>query len=142
MAQILIVDDENVIAMLLREGLRRAGYSVATASSGDQALEMALEMRPELVVSDVQMPGMNGFGLVAKLNALLPDTACILMSGHAFSFPESSREELEGLKLATILRKPFQMGVLLAAVKEVFDGLQTQGDRVQEVPAAASQRYA
>jgi len=142
MAQILIVDDENVIATLLREGLRRAGYAVATAANGDQALEMALEMRPDLVVSDVQMPGMDGFGLVAKLNALMPETACILMSGHAFSFPESSRSELAGLKLAGILRKPFQMGVLLAAVKEVFDGLQAQGDCVHEVPVGADQRCA
>ncbi|MGV3531944.1 MAG: response regulator [Chthoniobacteraceae bacterium] len=142
MAQILIVDDENVIAMLLREGLRRAGYAVATAANGDQGLEMALEMRPELVVSDVQMPGMDGFGLVAKLNTLMPETACILMSGHAFSFPESSRSELAGLKLAGILRKPFQMGVLLAAVKEVFDRLQAQGDCVPEVPIGADQRCA
>jgi DNA-binding response OmpR family regulator len=142
MAQILIVDDENVISMLLREGLRRAGYVVATASSGDQALEMALELRPDLVVSDVQMPGMDGFTLVGKLNTLVPETACILMSGHAFPFPESSRSELAGLKLAGVLRKPFQMGVLLAAVKEVFDRLQTQRDCVPAVPVGASQRCA
>jgi CheY-like chemotaxis protein len=139
MAQILIVDDECVIATLLREALRRAGHAVVTASSGEEGLGKAAEFHPDLVISDVQMPGMSGFELVSRLNRLMPETSCILMSGNAFATPESSRKELATLRVVSILRKPFQMGVLLHEVSEALQTLQDHGNCSPESSAAAQQ---
>lgn len=142
MAQILIVDDECVIATLLREALRRAGHAVVTASSGEEGLGKAAEFHPDLVISDVQMPGMSGFELVGRLNNLMPETSCILMSGNAFATPETSRRELENLRVAGILRKPFQMGLLLQEVSGALDHLPDQDACSPEVPSAPHQRCA
>ncbi len=80
---ILLVDDEpNVLAGLTRT-LRREPYQVLTASSGAGALEI-LRGRPiDLVVSDHDMPGMNGVEFLAKVRALWPDTARFVLTGKA-----------------------------------------------------------
>ncbi len=132
MARILIVDDENVITTVLRLALSREGHEVVTASSGADALEKAAADRPDLVISDVQMPGMSGFELVRQLNDQMPAIACILMSGHAFATPETSREQLEGLRVAAILKKPFQIGGLMQAVNGALSHSNTTSGRVQE----------
>lgn len=142
MAHILIVDDEQMIAVMLREMLRREGYTAAIALSGAEGLEMAEVSHPDLVVSDVRMPGMDGFELIGHLNRRLPETVCILMSGHAFSMAEDSYKELEGLQVAATLRKPFPMGVFLQKVRESLDRMPGQGSCVAEVASTVAQQCA
>src|SRR4051812_20787505 len=66
-AKLLVVDDEPNILELLSASLRFAGFEVATAADGNQALRVAEEFRPDLMLLDVMMPGLDGFEVVRRL---------------------------------------------------------------------------
>ena len=85
MAQILIVDDEPDIRFLLKMILQSAGYEVIEANHGVAALERVAEARPDLVVTDMMMPLMDGRGLIERLRSD-PQTASIpilVVTAHA-----------------------------------------------------------
>jgi len=75
-ARILVVDDEPSIVDLLREALRYAGFSVTSTDNGPDAVRLARESRPDLIVLDVMMPGRDGFEVLRTLKAQ-PETAAI-----------------------------------------------------------------
>ena len=81
---ILVVDDDDSIRDLIYDTLSPQGYSIITASSGDEALDMcgASDRKIDLVLSDVIMPGMNGVQLVDTMRELCPEVKTILMSGY------------------------------------------------------------
>src|SRR3954469_15331741 len=66
-ARLLVADEEPNIRELLSASLRYAGFEVATAPDGQQALAVAAQFRPDLLVLDVMMPGLDGFGVVRRL---------------------------------------------------------------------------
>ena len=68
-AKVLVVDDETNIVELLSVSLKFQGFEVHTASNGPAALDKAREIRPDAVILDVMMPGMDGFGLLRRLRA-------------------------------------------------------------------------
>ena len=80
--RILIVDDEPVIAESLSELLEGWGYETAVASDGLLGLAKVEEFRPSVVVSDVYMPNLDGFGLLREMRELHPETAVILLTGQ------------------------------------------------------------
>src|ERR671932_196048 len=81
--RILIVDDEPVIAESLDEMLRDWGYETAIAPDGVAGLAAVEEFNPLVVVSDVYMPRLDGFGLLREVRELHPETAVILLTGQA-----------------------------------------------------------
>src|ERR1700750_917966 len=68
-ARVLVVDDETNIVELLSVSLKFQGFEVHTASNGPAALDKAREVRPDAVILDVMMPGMDGFGVLWRLCA-------------------------------------------------------------------------
>ncbi len=68
-ARVLVVDDEANIVELLSVSLKFQGFEVYTATNGAQALDRARETRPDAVILDVMMPGMDGFGVLRRLRA-------------------------------------------------------------------------
>ena len=113
---VLVVDDDALIRKLLTVSLRRAGYDVATASSGNEALARVREVTPDLIVSDVMMPDLDGFGLVEKLRAD-PSTRTIPL---IFLTAKGSTDDLMtglGLGADDYLAKPFDMNELTARVR-------------------------
>ncbi|HXS99011.1 MAG TPA: response regulator [Candidatus Limnocylindrales bacterium] len=81
MARVLIVDDEVAILGLLATAFKRAGYDVATAKSGEEAIAMAETSRYDAVLSDVSMSGMDGHQTVSRIRMQRPGTVAVLMSG-------------------------------------------------------------
>lgn len=81
MPRILIVDDEPEIASIVSATLRRAGYDVQTAVDPEEAFKMCAGESFDLVLSDVQMPRMNGHELARRLAQPCPRTRVVLMSG-------------------------------------------------------------
>lgn len=81
--RILIVDDEQSIADSLAEILVGAGYEAMVAYSGTEALAKAKESCPNILLSDVLMPGKNGFDLALEVKELWPETRLLLFSGQA-----------------------------------------------------------
>ena len=113
---VLVVDDEGHIRKLVSVGLRRAGYDIVTASSGNEALARIGEATPDLIVSDVMMPDLDGFGLVEQLRAD-PSTRTIPL---IFLTAKGSTDDLItglGLGADDYLAKPFDMNELTARVR-------------------------
>jgi CheY-like chemotaxis protein len=80
---VLIVDDEMLLADTLAAVLASSGLHVVKAYNGTSALEIALEREPDLLLSDVMMPGMNGIELAMAVATELPRCKVLLFSGHA-----------------------------------------------------------
>ncbi|MES2391292.1 MAG: response regulator [Acidobacteriota bacterium] len=80
---VLIVDDESMVADTLAMILGRAGFATLTAYCGAAALEIAQAVPPELLISDVAMPGMDGIELAVAVVNTWPDCKVLLFSGHA-----------------------------------------------------------
>ena len=80
---VLVVDDESVITDTLAEILNRSGYTAIPAYDAEEALETALLMPPELLLTDVMLPGMNGIELAVRIRRIFPDCKILLFSGQA-----------------------------------------------------------
>jgi DNA-binding NtrC family response regulator len=80
--RILIVDDESIVAETLSEMLQGWGYETAVAQDGSRGLAAVEEFHPSVVVSDVYMPNLDGFGLLRGIRELHPETAVILLTGQ------------------------------------------------------------
>ncbi len=80
---VLVVDDERVIADTTKEILKRSGFDAHCAYDGQSALELAIRLSPDFVLSDVVMPNMNGVQLAIALRKALPGTEILLLSGQA-----------------------------------------------------------
>ena len=113
---ILVVDDEPAILMTAATILKMEGYRTATATDGMAALERALGIKPDLVLSDVVMPRMNGVPLAIELKQKLPSTAVLLFSGNTATADILEDARQHGHEFQT-LAKPVPMDELLAAAK-------------------------
>ena len=82
---VMVVDDEPLVADTLAMILTHAGYHAVRAYNARTALEIASVRSPDLLISDVAMPGMNGVELALAMVALAPDCRVVLFSGHARS---------------------------------------------------------
>src|SRR5919205_4371982 len=80
--RILIVDDEAIVAETISEMLQGWGYETAVAQDGSRGLAVVEEFHPAVVVSDVYMPNLDGFGLLRGVRELHPETAVILLTGQ------------------------------------------------------------
>lgn len=83
MVRILIVDDEVQVLESLRRLLRREGFDIEVALSGEEALEKLRTFTPDIVISDFRMRGMNGAELLDQVMAVAPAAVRVLLSGQA-----------------------------------------------------------
>ena len=113
---VLVVDDDDRIRKLVTTALRRAGYEIAVAASGKEAIERLAEATPDLIVSDVMMPELDGFGLLTYLRAdpTLRTIPVIMLTAKG-----TTDDVVHGLDLGAddYLAKPFDMSELLARVR-------------------------
>lgn len=117
---ILVVDDESVIADTLSIILSKSGYCAMTAYSGREALEIAEAVPPELLITDVMMPGMTGIELAIAVTESLPDCKILLFSGQA-----ATTDMLLGAREAghdfAIMTKPIHPADMLRRVRESLE---------------------
>ena len=81
--KILVVDDEEGIRKVLSVSLRDKGYEVFTAENGEEALKVFAQTQPEVVLTDIRMPDVDGLELLQSIKAESPDTEVIMISGYA-----------------------------------------------------------
>ncbi|HEY0414372.1 MAG TPA: response regulator [Allosphingosinicella sp.] len=105
---ILVVDDERPVRAMIGRALVELGYLVAEAASGPEALKLVRERRPDLVVLDYVMPGMDGTEVAREIAVLDPDLPIIFSTGHGALrvLREAAGDE------ASILEKPFTLAQL------------------------------
>ena len=102
---VLVVDDEELYRRALERILLRVGHQVATAPDAGEALQVIASERIDLVLCDIQMPGINGLELVRQIHDVAPDVPCIVMTGY--NTPENSLEALQAGAF-WYLEKPFE----------------------------------
>ena len=121
--KILVVDDEAPIANVVAMKLRNAGLEVIVAMDGLEAYELAIAERPDFMITDLQMPGMSGIELCARLVAELDGgIPTILLTAKGF---ELTAESVRELPVRRIMTKPFSPRELLAQVQELLGLLAT-----------------
>ncbi|MEX0744383.1 MAG: response regulator [Phycisphaeraceae bacterium] len=118
---ILVADDESHIVHVVTLKLQNAGYRVITAEDGEEALALALEHRPNLVITDFQMPFMSGLELCTQLKSdeRTAETPALMLTARGFSL---GRDVLEQTNIAAVLSKPFSPRDVLARVQELLGG--------------------
>ena len=114
---VLVVDDECSIADTLAEILKRSGYQAKTAYDGPSALEVALLTPPDVLITDVVLPGMNGIELAIDMRRIFPDCKVILFSGNAATSSMLASATGAGHNF-TLLNKPVHPKTMLAHVSE------------------------
>jgi CheY-like chemotaxis protein len=117
--KVLVVDDNKVITMALKIRLRAAGYDVSSAPEGFSALKAVHENRPDVILLDVRMPGMDGFEVNRRLKAApeLSDIPVIFVSAHA---QEATRRDALAAGAKYFLPKPFESVRLIAVIEAVI----------------------
>jgi len=123
--RILIADDDDDILEAIKVNLELEGYEVFFARDGDQALEQARRVRPDLILLDVIMPGPDGFDVCRGLKADARTSECPVIFLTARG---ATRDEAVGLIAGAddYIVKPFDAGVLLSRVNAVFRRLKVK----------------
>ena len=116
---VLVVDDEIHIVHVVAIKLRNNGYEVISADNGAEALELALKDKPDIIVTDYQMPVMSGLELVGNLrkHEETKDTPVIMLTARSFAI---SQEQQDELKISGCLSKPFSPKELLGNIEDIL----------------------
>ena len=125
--QVLVVDDSQEMRSLIDDVLTDEGFDVRTAASGDRALRLMAERRPDLVITDLLMPGMNGFTLRGEMlrRSGLADVPVVVLS----AFWQRPSETLD---VVDVIAKPLDLDRLLAVVRHALDGADRASAEVRE----------
>jgi two-component system, OmpR family, alkaline phosphatase synthesis response regulator PhoP len=115
----LVVDDEFHIVQVVAIKLRNNGFEVVTADNGADAYNLAREHKPDIVVTDYQMPGLTGLELIEKLRST-PETAAIpviMLTARDFAIDDQKKETLG---ISACLSKPFSPREVFQTVEDVL----------------------
>ena len=117
--RVLVVDDEIHIVHVVAIKLRNNGYEVISADNGAEAFELACEEKPDIIVTDYQMPVMSGLELLEKLRQRddTKDIPVIMLTARSFAI---SKEQQEELRISSCLSKPFSPKELLGNIEDVL----------------------
>ena len=116
-ASLLVVDDDELVRMSLELEASDAGFHVASAGSGPEALELAGRNHFDVVVCDIRMPGMDGLEVIERLKSLQPYAGTIVIT--AYASPDTPVRALK-LRVDDYLLKPFDGPTFLASVRQVL----------------------
>lgn len=118
--QLLVVDDDPSLLLAVSETLRAEGYEVVTARRGAEAMVRVAESLPDLIISDIRMPGMDGYALVRNLRSS-PRTRLIPIV--FLTAKDETADRIEGFRTGVdaYLTKPFESEELTAVVSSILD---------------------
>ena len=117
MATILLVDDDDQFRDMARVLLERQGHMVEIARNGNEALARYRELRPDLVITDVIMPDMEGLETIRELRRISADIKIIAMSGGGRKSTSMYLKHAKEMGAAAILAKPFSNLELTQAIE-------------------------
>src|SRR5438309_5392296 len=119
---ILLCDDESHILRAAEFKFKRAGYDVTCACDGEEGWERIVESRPDIVVTDCQMPRLSGLGLAERIRntPATADLPVIMLSAKGFELPAAELQSQYGIR--HLMAKPFSPRELFALVEGVLSG--------------------
>jgi two-component system OmpR family response regulator len=137
-ARLLVVDDEPSIVELLSVSLRFAGFEVATATNGVDALNAARTFGPDLLVLDVMLPGLDGFEVARQLRSSGDQTPVLFLTAK-----DATEDRVQGLTLGgdDYVTKPFSLEEVVARIRAVLRRT-AGGPAAQEQQGPARLSYA
>ncbi len=118
-AKILVVDDDDPVRVMLARLLRTQGYAVSQAANAAKAREALDSLRPDLVISDIVMPGESGIELRRTIAGRWPELPVILISGYSAEGPAEFAARTPN---TTFVQKPFAAEHFLALVEQTLTG--------------------
>ena len=124
-ARILVVDDEPSISELLAMALRYEGFEIATAADGRECLELYGSFRPDLIVLDVMMPGLDGFAVAERLAEQRSEVPIVFLTAR-----DTTEDKVRGLTLGgdDYVTKPFSVEELVARIRSILRRTGASGD--------------
>ena len=128
--RVLVVDDEQAFREALARRLEKRGAVVAMAADGEEALASLKKESVDVVLLDVNMPGLNGLATLERIRAGHPHTEAILITGQA-----STKDGVAGIKAGAFdyLSKPIEIEHLVEKIRQAFDKLRRQEEEEKEV---------
>ncbi len=129
-SSILIIDDEAYLRSTLAVILERAGYAVTTASGGEEALEILIKQKFDLVFLDLKMPGMDGVELLPEIRLLDPVLPVLILTANA-----SLESAIQTMRLGAIgyLMKPIAPEQIVNRVDEIIKERNASGHETNDV---------
>ena len=117
MRRVLVVDDDPAVISVLRRGLAYEGFAVDTAASGEDALALARQRPPDLVVLDIMMPGLDGLEVLRRLRAADPRLPILMLTAR-----DAPADQVKGLTEGAddYVVKPFTFEVLVARIRALL----------------------
>ena len=117
--KVLVVDDEIHIVHVVAIKLRNNGYEVISAENGAEGFERAREEKPDIIVTDFQMPVMTGLQLAEKLRGdkATKDIPVIMLTARGFAIED---EQKKNLRISEFLSKPFSPKELLRTIEDIL----------------------
>ena len=121
-ARIIVIDDEGIIAETVVEILKQEGYEAVAVATGDSAVELARTWTPDIVLSDVIMPGLNGIEAGIRIREIVPQCKIILFSGQAATVDLLQQAREDGHRF-DILAKPIKPELLISIIRAAAEPL-------------------
>ncbi len=131
--KILVVDDEHLIRWSLEQNLKKQGYEVATAASGEDALKFLKEETPDLMLLDIQLPGINGIDVLERVKEMEEDIIVIMVT--ALGVLETAVKAMR-MGAYDYINKPFNLDELAIVIKKALE----TGELKREVAHLRSQQ--
>ena len=116
MTTILIIDDEQPTLQMLTLYLEACGHTVLTAENEIEGLEMFRAHKPAIVLTDIKMPGKDGFDVLSQVKAIAPRTEVIVITGHG---DKDLAQQALDLKASAFFNKPLDTEALDAAIRQI-----------------------
>ena len=114
---VLLVDDDDLMKSSVQDILQSLGHAVFTTASGEEALVTILAgFQPEVVILDINMPGLGGSGTLPRLRALLPEVPVLLCTGRA---DQTALDLTKAFPSVTLLAKPFDFRELKQCLERI-----------------------
>lgn len=137
--RILVVDDERAIAITLKIILQQHGFIAESAFSGEEAIKKAQEFRPDFLVADIVMPGLDGVETAARILHSFPQCKVLFISGNADLEDVRKRAEKLGISCG-MAPKPVPPGQLVERIKELLGPLAPGGAVILNVDDSEAHR--
>lgn len=120
MPKILLIDDDPTVQNVFGQFLRGAGYEVETADNGKKGMMMMEADRPDLIITDIMMPEMDGLEILLKIRKMHDNMPVIAISGGMRALPINFLHQARVFGARQVFEKPVPLGVLGSAVKELI----------------------
>lgn len=115
--KILLVEDDSTLSFILQDALTREGFDVVCASNGEAGLKISKDSKPDVIVTDVMMPKMDGFEMVRLIRIATPDVPVLFLTART-----ALDDVVKGFELGAndYIRKPFQILELVVRIKALL----------------------